>query len=182
MNYRNEMISFWLEKVRTRFDSNFGTGNSLFKMLITLSPKYFPLEKPLKIKCGYASLMASGFSFRSCLKIAAFIPKNIVGPKGKWDTIIPSGSPLCSWNSTMSVKSFLFASYTSSLVTVCPLFMRIELGITRLISFMNWINLEEGCREVVINSLGSRKCQLLYSSSMLVRAINVFSSSNLSSF
>ena len=158
----------------TRFDSNFGVGKRCCRIFFILMPRF--VLKLWKIRCGNASLMASGFFFRSCLMITFFRPKYRVGPSGICDIIIPSGCPLCSWSTTTSVTSFLTPISTSSFSSMVPLLILTELGKIRFISFENCESLVEGWRLVVRRIFGVFIYSLLYSSSMCVLGAIVTSS------
>lgn len=110
-----------MANVITRLLYTFGTGNMCFKIVETLSPTL--VEKLWKIKCGYAYDIVGNFYFTSCLSTTFWSPKYTVGPTGKWQTIIPSGTPLCSCNNTKSEILLVKHKLTKSFRTYAPLFI-----------------------------------------------------------
>ncbi len=127
------MVSFSFEKVITLLESALAGTNKCYKIALIRSPK--GVEKLLKIKWGAYSDIVSGFSGKSCLNTTFLSPKYIVGPRGIWEKIIPSGSPLCSCKIIKSVKSYFYTISTISFSTYAPLFIRTAFGIKRAISW-----------------------------------------------
>lgn len=94
-----------------------------------------------------------------------------------WETIIPSGSPLCSCRTTRSVMFYSLHILTMSFNTYAPLFILTEPGTTSLISFWNCNSRIEGVLLVVISTDGSLYFASSYSSSIWLQGIRVLISS-----
>jgi hypothetical protein len=89
-----------------------------------------------------------------------------------------TGSPRCSCTITRSVKSLLLHSSTKSGNTCAPRLIRREVGNNSFTSLTNCVSREEGSRDVVTNTFGSRSFALAYSSSAALPFTAVFVSSN----
>ena len=103
---------------------------------------------------------------RSCRSTPPLRVKYAVGPNGRWQTTIPSGSPLVSWKTMRSVKSEVLQTSTSSSTLWVPLLILVELGTISFISLANCLSRLDGLRDVVTQTLGSLHPASPYSSSM----------------
>ena len=85
-------------------------------------------------------------------------------PRGMWLTTRPSGSPLCSCTTTRPVKSLLLHSSTRSGSTCARVDPPAAL-ISGFTSLTNCVRRDDGSRDVVTKTLGSRSFARAYSSS-----------------
>ena len=132
-----------------------------------------------RIKCGFASeTVPMSWSLTSCRITVLLSPKYAVGPNGMWLTTRPSGSPLCSCTTTKSVKSLLLHSSTKSGSTCAPRLIRRLVGISSFTSLTNCVRRDDGSRDVVTKTLGSRSFARAYSSSALAPFAAVDASSS----
>jgi len=162
---RKLMKSFRLANVITRRASSFGTGKRNRSALFTRSPRRPP--NPSKIKCGNCSLTVElPWLATSCRRVTLCKVNMTVGPCGKCETTIASGTPRCSCTTIMSVIPFDRAAAASSGMVYVPRFIRVEFGNTRRSSFANWDRRDEGLRAVVIRIRGSYWPAREYSSSI----------------
>lgn len=172
---RKLIKSFWLSNVKTRVAYDFGTGNKYRRTSFTRTPNL--VVKFSKIRCGYCYDIVPTFSI-SWRVTRLWMVKMTVGPSGKCEMVMLSGTPWDYWSTMTSLKFSLRAASINWFTLKLPRFIRTALGITRRTYFANYNNFCEALREVVTNTRGSSTPALAYSSSTVVVSVCVWASSN----
>lgn len=157
---RTSIVSSMFLKVTTLLPSFvlFVTASRGGKICCKIFTMRFPRRdvNPSKMRCGYDSLTVPRELFGISWRNTTLCNENeIVGPWGKCDSVMAVGVPRCSWSRIMSESPEAWADWIRFPKTKFPLFRRMDVGRSNLISLAKDDRREEGSLEVVTRTRGS---------------------------